>query len=136
MQMCEKIRGVRVFCSQLCGVLGCACCCGVCVSSCLALKNAPVCTFKKLPNARVLCDTGVLKVHTGAFRRSLPDSPSLPLFSCLFLFSHVSISSHTSPFFCLFSSLFLSFLSVPLSITMTMIARPVSSLCTHGPDLP
>ena len=58
-------------------VLGCAYCCGVCVSSCLALKkrsrvhvqnapvkNTPVCTFTTL---RVTLDTGVLKVHTGSF---------------------------------------------------------------------
>ena len=38
----------------------------VCAPSCLALKNAPVCSVY-FQNARVTWDTGVLKEHTGAF---------------------------------------------------------------------
>ena len=57
----------------------------------------------------------------------------------LFLSSRASLSSCVSLLF-LFLSLFISpsfsSLSITLSITKTMIARPVSSLCTHGPDLP
>ena len=46
---------------------GCACCCGVCASSCPSLKNAPLCTFKSLPCVRSErpCPTG----H-GRFERS------------------------------------------------------------------
>ena len=133
-------------CLSLVGVCGCV---WVCVSSCLALKNAPVCTFKTLlcVLSKRPCHMGrgrfecthekFLNVHTGASRRlSLPRPPSLlvSLSSCVSLFSHVSLSSHTS--LSLLISLSFFSLSITLSTTMTLIARPLGSLCTHGPTLP
>ena len=98
----------------------------VCVSSCLALKNALVCTFKTLPY--VLSKRPRHSGH-GRFEGThgsvfIVHTASLPLFSSLSLFSHLffSVSFHLS---------FFSSLSITLSITMTMIARPVSYLYTR-----
>ena len=69
----------------------------VCVSSCLALKNAPVCTFKTLP-----CVLSKRPCHIGHGRFEGSRSLSLPLFSCL------------SPLMCLF------FLSLSLSLCSSL----------------
>ena len=70
-------------------------------------------------------------------------------FLCLFLSLLISISSHlyisfhlfSVPFFIslsFYSHVCLSLVGPPFffSMTMTMVARPVGSLCTRGPDLP
>ena len=114
-------------------------------------------------NARGHIGHGVLNVHTGAFstytwkrferthgsvslfssRVSLLSClPLSLLFSCLSsLLIRLSISLSLSLLvsLCLLSaplSFFLSLSFSSLSITMTMIARPVRSLCTHSPILP
>ena len=98
----------------------------VCVSSCLAPKVLPCVRSKRsrvhFQDARVTKDTGVSNVHTRAFstytreRESLLLSRLSPLVSPSLFFSYLSFSS--------------------LSVTITMIARPVGSLCTHSSDLP
>ena len=109
----------------MCGVGLCVVCRGdVCVSSCLAPKTLPSVRSKR---SRVYfskrpCHKGhgrferthesVFNVHTGA---------SLSLLSCL-------------PLSC--SRVFLSLSFSSLSVTMTMITRPVGSLRTHNFDLP
>ena len=77
-------------------------------------------------NARVTVGTGVLNVHTG---ESLFFSPRVSLLSYVSLFHSRSLCSSLSV------SCRLS-LSLSILITKTMIARPVGSLCTHGPILP
>ena len=111
------------------------------VSSCLALKTLPCVRSKRshvyFQNARVTKDTGVLNVHTRAFstytreRLSLFFSRLSPLVSPSLFFWCLSPLVSSSLFF---SCLSLSFSS--LQVTMTMITRPVGSLCTHSSDLP
>ena len=123
-----------------CGVLSCVVVCGVglCVGLCvvcrgafllcLAQKTLPCVRSKRsrvyFQNARVTKDTGVLNVHTRAFSTCTRERLSL-------LFSRLSPLVSPSLFF---SCVSLSFSS--LSLTMTMITRPVGSLCTHSSDLP
>ena len=91
-------------------------------------ENAPVCTFKTFPcvPSKRLCHKGhgrlerthenVFNLHTGASLSSLLAS----------LLSRVSLS---------LLLVSLSFFS-SLSVTMTILTRPVGSLCTHSSDLP
>ena len=80
----------------------------------------------------------VLNLHTERRERGgvifyLSSSSSIPSFYSLSLFLSLPLLYHSLSLSS-FSSLF-SLLS-SLSATMTMIARPVGSLCTHGSDLP
>ena len=88
---------------------------------------------------------GVLNPHTEGFSAfssltsSLFPLVSLSLLSCVSLSPLVCLSSHTSLFLSVSAHLFLSLLFSSLktlSIAMTMVARPVGSLCTHGSILP
>ena len=123
----------------------CVCCVLLCVvrfflsgtekRSRVYVQNAPVCTFKtpashwtrafsKYTRKRFERSHGsVLNVHTG---ESL--SPRVSLLSYVSFFLSRSLSARLS--LSLVGSLCL------FSITMTMIASPVGSLCTHGPSCP
>ena len=105
-------------------LLVCVCRGDVCISSCLAPKRLPCVRSKRsrvyLQNARVTKDTGVLNVHTRTF--STYTRERLSLFSSrVSLLSCLPLSSSRVSSLC-FSS---------LSVTMTMITRPVGSLCSH-----
>ena len=139
--------------------------CCVCAVWCVArpgTRKTPVCRFKTSPcvgskrlcvcrhhahmlkNMCAVCQSwrrfepthgGVLNLHTGG-------ALSLSPFLCLSLPSS-SVPSFSSFVLFLFSLLVSLFFSVSsqlsvflFSMTMTMIARPVGSLCTHGSDLP
>ena len=109
--------------------------CGVCVW-CGTLKNPPCVRSRRLcvypENARMFNTCG-------RFRRTHGGVSNLHTegFSAFSVFLALSLLS-VCPSFCLFSSLLFSFLflSSLLSVTMSMITRPVGSLCTHGSDMP
>ena len=108
----ESVCGMCVLCFGVCGV---CCVCGV---VCGAVCVAPLGTRKtsdSLYRSLLSFSSFVL------FRRSLSSLCSSLFSAC---FSFFSVSSQLSVF--LFS----------MRMTMTMIARPVGSLCTHGSDLP
>ena len=104
-----------------CGVVWCLCVSSSCTEKRFRVyvQNAPVCTFKTpVPHGtRVRFE----RSHGSVFKVA---APSLPLSSCVSLLVSLSLSplivSHS--------------FSIPLSITMTVIARPVGSLCTFLPE--
>ena len=119
-------------CVWLCVLwLGCVVClgCAVCVSVCLCACHTGHGRFERTHGS-------VLKVQTGAFSKHTRKRViRLSLLSCvsyvsLFSYASLSLSAHVFFFLCF------SLLSKTLSIAMTMVARPVGSLCTHGSILP
>ena len=98
----------------MCGVLICVCC-----EMCVHSKRFCVCR----QNDRVLCDTGDLTAHTGAFLKVHTGASRAV---CLSLSLYFSLSARLS----IVGSLFL------FSMTMTMSTRPVGCLCARGSDLP
>ena len=88
------------------------------------VQNTSVCTFKILPRVRS-------KRSRVYFENAV--SPSL-FCSRVSLLSYVSL--FLSRYLCSSFSVSCRLSLFLFSITMTMIARPVGSLCTHGPFLP
>ena len=135
-------------------VLGCVCgvwCVVVCVACVarLVTRKTPVCRFKTPPcvrskrlrvywhNARMLNTSArfasthgsVLNLHMGGGRGGGLLSLSRP-FSLSLLSFLLSLFRRSLPLFSF------SFSSFSLSVTMTVITRPVGSLCTRNSDLP
>ena len=133
--LCVLWLGCACFCGCSCSCNcggGCGCgCVYVCVSSCLALKNASVCTFKTLPCVltKCPCHSGhgrFERTHGSVFKVI---APSLSIYSSMLvsLSSRVSLSSsHMSLFF----SVSFHFSTTHI-MTMTMIARPIGLSCTR-----
>ena len=133
---------LMMWCAELCRYVWCWVVCWV-VSVVCGVLLCVLRVWRGLFNMRAFCrhtrkrfeptHGDVLNLHTGRreVRGSLISLSSLLSFSPLFL---LSLFLRSLPSFSFsFSSFSISF---SLSETMTVITRPVGSLCTHSSDLP